>query len=305
MPKSWVKENNLKKGDLITIDERDNELILTAGQASQKTEPSKNSISAAHKDLQMLKIEIVSSYLNNYDVIEIRDIGNHTLVPKIKNIIRELIGLEIIQQDREKIIAKDLLNIREVSVETLIRRMDNIIRSMLTDSISCFENDCFEELYERDIEVNRLFYLSSRTIRAAMKSHPVAKELGISNVDLLFSWSIVTRLEKIADLTKRIARELRTVHLSSAQKTLVKEIYGELKEEYNAVMKSYYKHDIEIAFKIEMSSRDLMARCNAALKEDTSVEMRSVIEFMKRMMSSIREVTRGVIGMESKEAAMM
>ncbi|MCX6707491.1 MAG: phosphate uptake regulator PhoU, partial [Candidatus Woesearchaeota archaeon] len=86
------------------------------------------------------------------------------MAASIKLILRNLTGIEIIQQDSERIIAKDLLNINEISIETLIRRMDNITRSMLTDSISCLRKDIYEEIYERDMEVNRLLYLAYRVI---------------------------------------------------------------------------------------------------------------------------------------------
>ena len=55
------------------------------------------------------------------------------------------------------------------------------------------------------MEVNRLVYLTYRVIRAAMQDPRIAKKLQRNNVTLLYEWSLVTRLEKIGDLSSEKA----------------------------------------------------------------------------------------------------
>ena len=299
IPKAWIRENKLKKGDLISLEERKDEIILSTAMHNHQEEPSQAVINLEDKDLQLAKSEITSAYLNNYDIIEIRGIKDKETTLAIKTLLRGLIGLEIIKQERGMICVKDLLNMNEISIETLIRRMDNIIRSMITDSIISLDENRSEEIYERDEEINRLFFLIARTIRAATKNNNLAKRMGLSSTDLLFTWFIANRMEKVGDLAKRIAREVWIVPLKKEDKTMIRQKYEKLHQDYIEVMKSYYKRDRDIALRTEIRAREMIAECRHALRENESAELRNMIEYLLRMMSCIREITRGVISMEN------
>ena len=71
MPKSWIEKNNLKKGDLISVSDDGFELILTANHHHKNTESKEITIESIGKNLDLLEAEIVSSYLNGYDTINI------------------------------------------------------------------------------------------------------------------------------------------------------------------------------------------------------------------------------------------
>src|SRR3990167_9363968 len=88
MPKGWVEKNNLKKGDLISVNDDGFELTLSANQQEKKPEFKDIDIDSRNKDIEMLKAEIVSSYLNCYDTINILFDSNSKEAPKIKDVIR-------------------------------------------------------------------------------------------------------------------------------------------------------------------------------------------------------------------------
>ena len=237
VPKTWIRENNLKKGDLIHIEDRKDELILSLGAGGKQEEPKRTLIEVDNKDLKLIRIEIVSAYLNNYDIIDIAGRQLEKLAPQVKGLIRNLTGLEIIQQTATKITAKDLLNLKEISIRTLIRRMDNITRSMLIDSIDCFSTDHFESIYERDMDVNRLVFLAFRVIRASMANPKLAKHVAIGNLELMYSRDIIMRIEKIGDQTKRIARHIRNASaLTAEERHELSDLYKRLMNDYLATM---------------------------------------------------------------------
>src|SRR3989338_4183458 len=94
MPKSWIEKNNLKKGDLISVSDGGFELVLSASQQEKKLDAKEASIDTKGKDIEFLKGEIVSSYLNGYDTINLLFENNSKDAPRIKDIIRNLSGLE-------------------------------------------------------------------------------------------------------------------------------------------------------------------------------------------------------------------
>jgi len=160
MPKSWIQKNNLKKGDLISVSDDGFELILKAGQEETKPELKEINIDAKGKNIELLKAEIVSSYLNGYDVISILLESNSKEAPKIRDIIRNLSGLEIMEQTSTRIVAKNLISINEISIKTIIRRIDIITRAMMEDSILCCRaHSAYESIRNRDDDINRLYYL--------------------------------------------------------------------------------------------------------------------------------------------------
>jgi phosphate uptake regulator len=301
MPKAWVRENKLKKGDLLNIEEKKDELLICIGQNEKKEEPKGIFILIDHKEMDLIRTEVVSAYLNNYDIIEIKSETKGELeknAPKIKAILRNLTGMEIIQQDSTRIIAKDLLNLKEISIVTLIRRMDNIVRSMMIDSIGCVHEDHYESIYERDLDVNRLVYLSYRVLRAAMMDSKLAKSLGETNIQLMSDWIMVTKLEKVGDKSKRIARHMRNTNLTSEEKKELESALNMIKESYYDVMKAYYKRDIETAFRIEVTNKERIIRCNNFIKGKHNADTHKLIEVMKSISTSIKYIARAVIGME-------
>ncbi|MBI4150431.1 phosphate uptake regulator PhoU [Candidatus Woesearchaeota archaeon] len=299
VPKTWIRENKVKKGDLVHIEDRKDELILSLSGDAKPEEPKRILIEVDNKDLRLIRTEIVSAYLNNYDIIDIAGKQLEKNAPQVKSIIRNLTGLEIIQQTATKITAKDLLNLKEISIRTLIRRMDNITRSMIIDSIDCFNNDHFESIYERDLDVNRLVFLAFRVIRAAMANSKLAKHLAMSNLELMYSRDIILRIEKIGDQTKRIARHIRNATaLTTEEKKELSEIYKHLMNDYLNAMKAYYKKDILLACQIEITNKDIIDVCSAYKRRNDPVDTSRIIEHFKSMRTAIKNISRGVIGME-------
>jgi phosphate uptake regulator len=299
LPKEWITDNKIKKGDSINMENRDGAIVINTQQNSErKIEPKSIVIEIEDKGMDMIKAEIISAYLNNYDIIEVKGKLKSEFAANVKSILRNLTGIEIIQQDSEKIIAKDLLNLNEISIETLIRRMDNITRSMIADSITSIRHNMYEEIYERDMEVNRLLYLAYRVIRAAIIDPTIAKNLKKKNIELLFEQILMEKVEKVADKAKRVARSLKQAELTASEKDDLERMYSEIKECYLDVMKSYYNKDLDIAFSVEICGKEKIDRMNDFVKDSQSASTHMIVEQMKSMITSIKNIARAVIGME-------
>lgn len=298
VPKNWIKDNNLKKGDLIHVEDRKDELILTTGKDNTEQEEKSIYIDIDNKPMHRISTEITSAYLNNYDVINISGRQLEQNAPKIKGILRNLTGMEIIKQTANKISAKDLLNLKEISIKVLIRRMDNIVRSMLLDSIDCFKKDHYKSIFERDFDVNRLGFLAQRTIREAITNQKLAKHYGVSNNELMFSREIVDKIEKIGDQSKRIARCIKSAKsLTKQEKSKLTELYKKIYKGYTDAMKAYYKKDINLAYDIEVGTPEIMKVCNTFRKKNDPIDTARTIEYLKNMRVSIRNIARSVIGL--------
>ena len=194
LPKKWLDANSLKKGDLIALEENRGEIILSSSTHSGKKEPKSIEISAENKNVDLLKAEIVAAYLNNYDTIEIFSDNLKAKVLEIKSIVRNLAGLEIMLHTTKRIVAKDLLNPSEASIKSIIRRMDYITRVMVEDTTECIDGiDHYEDINQRDMDVNRLYFLVIRVTRNAYKNPSMMKEYKTNSWELLMERNIATK----------------------------------------------------------------------------------------------------------------
>ena len=298
IPKSWIEKNRLKKGDLVAIDEGSDQLVLHPNNLAKKEE-SKITIEASNKSLELIKAEVVSAYLNNYDNIEIISKDLKTNAPAIKSMLMDLAGLEILEQTSSRILAKDLIDIQEVSVDTLIRRMDIIIRAMIEDVIKSVNKNChYESIYQRDFDVNRLYFLAKRVIRNAIRNPGVAKVLKLDAIKSHHASNIVMRLERIGDNQKRIARHLREIKLNQKARKELEKLYTYIKDGYLDVMKAHYKKDKKLAYEVELSNKDRIVKCNEFLKKNHDVVTAKIIENVKAMTTFVKYIARDVIGGE-------
>lgn len=313
MPKSWIEKNNLKKGDLISVSDDGFELVLSASQQEEKPDPREISIDAHGKELEFLKAEIVSSYLNGYNTINIAFDSSNKEIPKIKDIMRNLSGLEIMEQTSTRIVAKNLININdisEISIKNIVRRMDIITRAMMEDSILCCRGQCnHESIYHRDVDVNRLYFLGYRAIKNAMKNPRIAKSLGTEPWQLHSDTLMILRLEKIADRQKRIARYICTSNLDRAALAELDKIHTDISEAYSGVMKSYYSRDKQTAFQIEVTNKSRTSSCDKFLEkythsrvspknrsqDSTLVAVSKIVENLKATAAEIRNMARTVL----------
>ena len=309
MPKSWIEKNNLKKGDLISVADDGFELVLSASQQEKKPDVKEISIDTKGKDMEFLKGEIVSAYLNGYDTINIIFENNNKDAPRIKEIIRNLSGLEIMEQTSTRIAAKNLININEISIKNIIRRMEIITRAMMEDSILCGRGQPYENIHHRDVDVNRLYFLGARVIKNAIKNPRIAKSLGTEPWELHSDTIMLARLERIADTQKRIARYLCGLSLDKAVRAELESIHADIREAYNEVMKSYYNKEIDTALKVEVSNKERTNKCDRFLEKYTQpnvhaksksaysniVMIAKIIENLKATSVEIRNIARTVL----------
>ena len=309
MPKKWIEKNSLKKGDIISVNDEGSDLVISANQQDSKPDSKEITIDTKEKDMKMLKSEIVSSYLNCYDTINILFESNDKQAPQIKDIIRNLSGLEIMEQTSTRITAKNLININEISLNNIIRRMDIITRAMMEDTILCYRGQSiYESIFNRDIDVNRLYFLAHRVVKNAMKNPRIAKSLETAPWKLHNDTLVIIRLEKIADRQKRIARYVCAAELDRATLAELDKLHTDISESYNNVMKAYYNQDLATAFKVEVTNNEKIEACDKFLEKYTKnysmkgknassnqVAVAKIGENLKATATSIKYIARTVI----------
>ncbi len=292
LPKEWIKANNLKKGDTVSINNQTNNLVVSVHE--QEPLIKQLLILTDGKSLSRIETELVSAYINNYNRIMLSGDNLKTGARKIKDILHNLPGLEVIEETKNKIVLKEILDEKEVSVKAIIRKIDNITRAMLEDTLLCLKEDHYESIYQRDYEVNRGLYLVNRVGRNIIEKSQLNSH-DLTPIDVLVYLDIATNIEKVGDHAKRIARALRQTELTKNQKNQFEDCFKKSKDLYLDSMKCFYKKNIELAHEVVERYDNLIELCFKILKVEENIKMYKLIDYVKHVIVASRNIGRAVL----------
>jgi len=293
LPKEWVLRNKLEKGSLISIDENEGNLVLSSKTTEKKAEPKETSIDIDGKNIIQIKREIIKAYVSNFNIIRISGNDLKTKAKEVRDILQNLMALEIMEQTAKTIIVKDFMDMDKISIKNLIRRIDIITRAMLIDARNTIKEDNCESIQHRDEDVNRLAFLVFRAVKYALDNPAALKLYGMNVFDLLKHWEIASNLEKIADGTKRISRNFVRMKLNLNLSRQLSELCSEVEKKFLDTMKSYYNEDVDFIFKVSDNTRPLLQKCiNFSEKHRDKFLIENTMENLKQMIVYTNDIGR-------------
>ena len=272
LPKPWIIQNKLKKGDLIYLEENGGNLLVQPRANDVGEREKEITIYIDGKDFRRIQRETISAYLQNYKTITL--VGNEIKekAKEIQRFIQNLVALEIMEQDSKKIVTKDFLNINDISIDQIVRKMDVITRTMLNDCKNMFKEDNYDNIYHRDSDVNKFRFLIYRIIWYGMENpSQVLKKLNLKQKDLFVNWWLAFSSEGIADYIKRIARFMKEIKLPAKEQEEYLKLLSKVDTVYISMMKAYYTNNVEEAHNIVHERFDLVEKCDAFYQKNINV----------------------------------
>lgn len=274
LPSEWVKNNNLKKGNMVMIEvNRNNSISLYPSDIDAE---DVKEVNIPHPQLSMdsLTNQIYGAYLLGYDIIRIKGKSQISFDDRelIKLAMRKLVGLEIVDENGSNIISQFLLDANTLDAEKILRRMSSIVAGMYKDTligIQKKENGSKKSIVSRDDEVDRQYFLLVRLIRSAMMDQKLASKLNLSNIDILDYRIAANHLESAGDYISDFAAALpiichdklieEIIHAASLiEKMQEKSIAGFInknRNESNEVIKIYSKFNGLLNLTKELSAQ--------------------------------------------------
>ncbi|MBS3110419.1 phosphate uptake regulator PhoU [Candidatus Woesearchaeota archaeon] len=293
IPKSWITENKLEKGDSVFIEDDSQELRIMPSEKIKRVEIKKTIIETDNRDLDTIRSEIISAYLMNFNIIELIGSNVSENVSSIKSVLRDLSGLEIMDLTSKRITAHDIVNEDEIDLQNIFRRVDMIIRSMISDAVKTIETDLYENINARDSDVNRLVFLAFRVLRKAISDPQVARKMNMSMLDVMNYWITFSHMESIGDQAKRAARYIRqmTDKNEKSHKEFVK-LFSEINDLHISVMKSFYTKDRALAFRVIEDCKKANAKCDKYLIQNATFAAANAVGYVKSMNGLIKHIAR-------------
>ena len=258
LPKEWVDANKLGKSIEVELETNENTISITVNKTER---PSKEVvISYPLPQDENIVADITGAYLLGYDIIRIK---GKTSIPvedreKIRNSMRRLVGMEIVEEDSSNINVQFLLDATTLNPDKILKRISSIALGMFNDiSLALISNDRsnLQTLPNRDDEVDRQYFLLVRLIRSIMIDKRLANTFHLENIDVLDYRIAANILETACDTLVEIANSILNTHLS---KNDLRKIYDLTKDIENIHQKSidaFIEHNRRLAIDAISSHR--------------------------------------------------
>lgn len=225
LPKDWVEANHLDKSTEVELETSENTISITVNKTER---PSKEVvISYPLPQEENIVANITGAYLLGYDIIRIK---GKTIIPpedreKIRNSMRRLVGMEIVEEDSANINVQFLLDTTTLNPQKILKRISSIALGMFNDiSLGLISDDRtnLQTFSNRDDEIDRQYFLLVRLIRSTIGDKRLATAFNLENIDVLDYRIAANILETTSDILVEIANSLSNTSLS---KNDLKKIY--------------------------------------------------------------------------------
>jgi len=229
LPKEWVVANNLDKSSEVEIETGQDSISISA---NKEVRPTKELvISYPLPKEENIVANLTGAYLLGFDIIEI---NSKSIIPgkdreEIRNSMRRLVGMEIIEEDASHINMQFLLDATTLNPEKILKRMSSIAIGMYDDVSNGLISDDksnLQSLSKRDVEVNRQYFLLVRLIRSTLVDKRLANAFNLENIDVLDYRVAANILENAGDSIVELSN---FIYNSSLSKEYSEIIYNVIK----------------------------------------------------------------------------
>lgn len=230
LPKEWVDANKLDKSSQVELETGQDSISISA---NTETRPTKELvISYPLPKEENIVADITGAYLLGYDVIQI---NSNSIIPgedreKIRNSMRRLVGMEIIEEDASHINMQFLLDATTLNPEKILKRMSSIALGMFDEvshGLISDDKSNLQTMSKRDVEVNRQYFLLVRLIRSTLVDKRLANAFNLENIDVLDYRVAANLLENAGDSIVELSN---LIYESSLSKEYRKKIFSVVKD---------------------------------------------------------------------------
>jgi phosphate uptake regulator len=234
LPKNWMKEMQLKAGDLVSVvREANNSLsIIPNDMRALSSTLEAITIVSDRENTNSLKRKVISIYLSGYNTIHLKS-KTGRINPAQRDAVREvvrrnLVGTEIIADSSDVITIQVLLTLPELSVNTAVRRMFLLASSMHKDamlSLAESNHELANAVVKSDDEVDRFSLYILRNLVIATQNERVLREIGLRGPADCLSYRVAVKsIERIADHSSGIADKCLKIEQKISTKDLFQKI---------------------------------------------------------------------------------
>jgi len=269
LPAKWVKQNNLKKGSEIDLEQADNNLLISAKPIEEVK--SEITIKLANLTESSIRTLITNTYRRGYDIIKV-NFENEKQFKILNNVVKtRLIGFDITEKEKGFCVVESI-------TEPSIEQFDIILKKIFYNITELFEVtkkrikgnvlDDYEEIEER---IQKYDNFCRRVISKRKLINPKSE----------FLWTFLALLihgqREIYHLNKLLG-------IKVSDKT--KELLEDAKSMFELIKKAYLEKNIDLLAKVHSLEKELIYKKAFSILQKTKGKENPIIY---HIMVAIRE----------------
>ncbi|WP_193308647.1 phosphate uptake regulator PhoU [Halorubrum halophilum] len=258
IPKTWATDNGVEAGTEIEFHPDGDSLFLTPRSEAERT---RGTLDVSNLTDRALTRAVTTMYVSGFDVIELEGAEITTEQRStVRESVQSLVGLEVLEETRDRVVIRDLLDSSELSIHNAVTRMRLISLSMLEDAITALsehDHDIANDVISRDDDLDRLWLVVSRIFRSTLRTPKAAEELGLPREECFDYHSSARQLERIGDHATKIAHLTLNIDepLPDDVVEAVSELHGDAVEVIDTAMDALFADDNDEATRLANDAR--------------------------------------------------
>jgi phosphate uptake regulator len=316
LPKEWATKNELKRGSsMIVREEEDGSLSIAPSTFPKKEKQDEAFIKANQNDNpDAIMRTAISAYLNGYNVLHVRAVGQKVLSSKVRNHLKTfarhyLVGTEIVIDTPTDLTLQVLLNYPELTVQNALSRMSIIASSMHKEAMAALRKLDYQSakaVIETDREVNRFGLYIVRLLKLAVNNQRIVKEIGLTNQKECLGYRLIAKsVERSADHATKIGEDTLLLKEPVSEELLAKidQLSSLANSMFENAMEALFKHDFNLAESvIEKLGTVHRLEKEAVLSSQTAkieevVSLRLIIESVRRTAEYASDISEVVLNL--------
>ena len=242
LPKEWIESNDVKKGDLVSL-EVQRDLSLLVKSSLNITGKEKRIIVDVDNDASSDSIFriVIGCYLNGYNNIVLNSDSIFSVKQQqaIRDVVKSLY-LRILASNASSITLQTLMNESMANVRDGVERMHLITLSMCKDVLKAMKTwdlELARSVVALEEDVDQFMFYSLRLLRSAAIDPALANHLDLDMLDCLDYQTLVDLIERVADNVHNVAYSL--VQIEEYKESVPEDLWDKLTKTTEASINAY------------------------------------------------------------------
>lgn len=270
LPKTWINEHNVKKGDEVEVTAEGSKVIVQPNSATLT-----EALNIKIKDSKNFPDRTINvPFRQGYDKLTF-EFNDPTAMEKIEHSVERLLGFEIVDQRSNSCTIKSFTTVEDQDFEKLLKRIFFLILNMAKDSADALEKHEIKTLRSiGDIErtVEKFSQFSMRLVNKDNSRKPR---------ELTFQFATAWTLEQISDSFAAFCNTVTDKNLKLSPSVI--KTYRAIVNLFEDFNKVYYNRDYEKMMKVRAQMTKLKKECYALVgKTDGKVAI-SMVTIVERL----------------------
>jgi len=292
LPKEWIRIHNLSQGDEVILHVDENYIRLFPKKYSESERIARAVVKEIPRhDEKFITRFVYALYIQGFDEITIRDkLLSPKFVNKLSEVVRSLIGMEVIDATDNKVVLKCLAT-SDFDVSGILKRMAQIIKGMMEsieENLILKSSNEIDEIFKLEEDSDRLYLLAVR------QEHRLVKELSSpskwNELRFVLGIRIIAKLfEEIADLLKDLAIYSAKVEERKLKNELIL-LLSSIDDTFKDAFDAYSSSDVELSDDVIKRVEEIEQRIWRIISRVENIYYRLALEAMLNICKHIKSI---------------